>query len=55
MYYYYARGSLMETKTWSYKSCRRGLISRDEYMALLEKLNVLLYKLNTYIKTLKEK
>ena len=52
---YYARGSLMETKTWSYKSCRRNLMTREEYMNLYEKLNTLLHKLNRYIKTLKDK
>ncbi len=52
---YYSRGSLLETKTWSYKSCRRSLISRDEYIGLLEKLNTLHHKLNIYIKGLKDK
>ncbi len=52
---HYSRGSLLETKTWSYKSCRRNLISKDEYLRLLEKLNTLHYKPNTYIKTLKDK
>ena len=52
---YYARGSLLEAKTWSYKSCKRNLMTRNEYMDLLQKLKTLHHKLNTYIKSLKEK
>ena len=52
---YYARGSLMETKSWLYKACKRNLITHQEYAELLEKLKTLHYKLNIYIKKLKEK
>ena len=52
---YYARGSLSETKTWSYKSGRRNLITRKEYLDLLNKLRTLHLKLNSYINTLKDK
>jgi four helix bundle protein len=51
---YYSRGSLMETKTWATKACNRKLISENEYGELTEKLKILHFKLNTYIKKLKE-
>jgi four helix bundle protein len=40
-FYYYSRGSLLETKTWAKKSLTRKLISQEE--------------LNSYIKKLKPK
>ncbi len=55
LFCYYSRGSLLESKTWAYKSCRRNLMTRDECMDLLGKLKTLHHKLNIYIKTLKEK
>ncbi len=51
---YYSRGSLMETKTWATKSKDRDLISKEEFDTLMYKLKALHFKLNTYIKTLKE-
>ena len=51
---YYSRGSLMETKTWSTKSFKRNLISQEEFDNLIEKLKSLHFKLNTYIKKLKQ-
>ena len=36
LFCFYARGSLLETKTWFYKSCHRNLITREEYLSLLE-------------------
>lgn len=51
---YYSRGSLMETKLWTTKSLRRRLISQEEFDTLIEKLKVLHFKLNTYIKKLKQ-
>jgi four helix bundle protein len=51
---YYSRGSLMETKTWTAKAFNRKLISDKEYEILIEKLKVLHFKLNTYIKKLKQ-
>ena len=52
-FYYYSRGSLLETKTWTTKSFNRALISKEEFDTLTEKLKTLHFKLNTYIKKLK--
>jgi four helix bundle protein len=51
---YYSRGSLMETRNWAAKSLKRTLMTQDEYDGLIEKLQVLHYKLNIYIKKLKD-
>jgi len=51
---YYSRGSLTETKTWTTKAFNRKLISSEEFDLLNEKLRVLHFKLNTYIKKLKQ-
>ena len=51
---YYSRGSLLETKTWATKAHERKLISPEEFTTLIEKLKLLHFKLNFYIKTLKE-
>jgi four helix bundle protein len=51
---YYSRGSLLETKTWAAKAFNRKLISEKEKDTLTEKLKVLHFKLNTYIKKLKQ-
>lgn len=50
---YYSRGSLMETKTWCAKAHNRQLITNEE-SDLNQKLKTLHYRLNTYIKTLKD-
>jgi four helix bundle protein len=50
---YYSRGSLMETKNWALKAVKRSLIQQEEYDAVVEKLQVLHFKLNGYIKKLK--
>jgi len=52
-FYYYSRGSLLETKNWAIKSLKRALISQTDYDMLIEKLQVLHHKLNIYIKKLK--
>ena len=52
-FYYYSRGSLLETKNWAAKALQRSLIRQDEYDLLLEKLRALHHKLNGYIKKLK--
>jgi hypothetical protein len=43
----------METKSWAYKSSNRSLITPDEYNTLIEKLGGLHFRLNAYIKKLK--
>jgi four helix bundle protein len=52
-FYYYSRGSLLETKNWIIKSFNRSLITQIEYDLLLNKLQFLHHKLNIYIKKLK--
>ena len=49
-FYYIARGSLYESKTWLDKAKRRNLIPEDEYKNLYSEHNVLGYKLNNFIK-----
>jgi len=51
---YYSRGSLMETKAWLTKAFNRKLISNEEFDIIIEKLKTLHFKLNTYIKKLKQ-
>jgi four helix bundle protein len=51
---YYSRGSLMETKTWATKAFNRQLISKEIFDLLIEKLRALHFKLNNYIKKLKQ-
>jgi len=51
---YYSRGSLMETKTWVIKAFSRQLISKEVFDLLIEKLKTLHFKLNNYIKKLKQ-
>lgn len=51
---YYSRGSLMETKNWATKAANRKLITPEELDTLIEKLKVLHFKLNNYIKKLKQ-
>lgn len=53
MFCYYSRGSLMETKNWATKAVERKLLEKAGYDVLLEKLRILHYKLNIYIKKLK--
>ncbi len=50
-FYYIARGSLYECKTWLDKSHRRKLIDDITYKLLFDQLNILGYKLNKFIKT----
>ncbi len=49
-FYYYARGSLFETKTWIQKSKSRGLINEEDSEKLVNDLNDLGVKLNNFIK-----
>ena len=52
-FYYYSRGSLLETKAWATNSYTRKLISNEEFDALIERLKSLHLKLNSYIRKLK--
>lgn len=49
---YYSRGSLLETKTWASKAFARNLMTEKEHASLIEKLQTLHYKINTYLKNL---
>jgi len=49
-FYYYSRGSIFETITWSEKALERKLISPEEFEILNNKLNTLGRKLNNFIK-----
>lgn len=53
LFCYYSRGSRMETKNWATKAVGRKLFEKVEYDVLIEKLRILHYKLNIYIKKLK--
>ena len=49
---YYARGSLLETKTWLSKARKRNLISEEEFSKLIQDLDILHYNINIYIKSI---
>ena len=49
---FYARGSLLETKTWLTKSHSRKLIDLDSYNRLMDKLASCHRLLNKYIKSI---
>ena len=51
-FYYNARGSLSETKTWAAKSRQRNLISTEHFDLLYSKLQDLHKRLNQHIKSL---
>lgn len=51
---FYARGSLLETKSWIQKAKIRALIKEEEHQSLLNELEVIHKKLNGYIKVLKQ-
>jgi four helix bundle protein len=55
IFYYYARGSLFETKTWIIKTKNRNLISEESADEILELLNDLGIRLNNFIKTTGQK
>lgn len=52
LFYYYSRGSLLETKSWVTKAELRRLIGQAEAAMLYQCLSELHYKLNSYIKSL---
>jgi four helix bundle protein len=47
---YFSRGSILETKGWLKKSKNRNLITEDQFNILFEKLQVIHFKLNAYLK-----
>lgn len=49
-FYFIARGSLYESKTWLTKSYRRKLISEEVYKRLFDEHNKIGVKLNNFIK-----
>jgi four helix bundle protein len=49
-FYFYSRGSLQETKSWLQKCKRRKIIEEIKCDELLAKAEVILVKLNAYIK-----
>jgi four helix bundle protein len=51
-FYFFARGSLQETKSWLGKCLRRGLIENGKYEELLATAEMILLKLNAFIKFL---
>jgi four helix bundle protein len=51
---YYARGSLLETKVWITKACRRNMLKKEIKSDLNVKIDKLLIKLNGYINYLKK-
>jgi four helix bundle protein len=53
LFYYYSRGSVLETKTWLIKALNRNLFTFEKYTLLIKLLSELHYKLNSYIKKLK--
>ncbi len=50
---YYARGSLCETLNWLDKSIKRGLIEEKTGMELISELQILSYRINSYLKNAK--
>jgi four helix bundle protein len=49
-FYFYARGSIQETKSWLSKCLRRRIIDEEIAKDLLKKAERILAKLNAYIK-----
>jgi four helix bundle protein len=47
---YFSRGSLIETKSWLIKAKARKLISEEQFVDLIAKLELIHIKLNIYIK-----
>jgi four helix bundle protein len=49
-FYFYARGSLQETKSWLSKCLRRNIIDKETAQLLLNEADLILFKINSYIK-----
>ena len=50
-FYYYARGSISESKTWLRKAYSRKLINEDQYKLLIQKLDHAQAMLNSFIQS----
>jgi four helix bundle protein len=48
-FYYYARGSLSETKTWLSKASNRSFITKETYDNFVNDIKTISIKLNNYI------
>jgi four helix bundle protein len=49
-FYFYSRGSIQETKSWVGKCKRRKIVEQKKCEDLLNKADLILFKLNAYIK-----
>ena len=49
-FYFYSRGSLQETKSWIGKCKRRKIVKEEKCEELLQKAEIILLKLNAFIK-----
>ena len=49
-FYFYSRGSIQETKSWLGKCRRRNIVNEAKCEELLQKVELILIKLNAYIK-----
>lgn len=49
-FYFYARGSIQETKSWISKCKRRNIINPDKCEGMIQRAELILIKLNAYIK-----
>jgi four helix bundle protein len=54
-FYYFARGSLYETKTWTIKAKQRNLIESEDFQQLETEIKNLTIKLNKFIKIIGQK
>ena len=51
-FYYFARGSLYESKTWLVKAKNRNLIKSEVYEEIMAEINTLAIKLNKFIRSI---
>ena len=51
-FYYYSRGSLVETQTWLEKAAQRNLVEREIARQIYKDLETLKKRLNAYIKSI---
>ncbi|BDY13419.1 four helix bundle protein [Hydrogenimonas cancrithermarum] len=54
-FYYYARGSLWESKHWLYLLANRNLMEKARYEKMMDDINLLGKKLNNFIESIKKK